>query len=205
MKVLMINGSPRKNSNTSLALNEMKKIFDQEGIEVVTVNVGKEALHGCMACGYCFKNGKCVFDDQVNETAKLFEEADGLVVGTPVYYAMPNGNLMAFLQRLFFSSHFDKRMKVGCGIMADRRGGATSTFDALNKFFTISEMPVASSGYWNMVYGTDPGEAAQDKEGMVTMRTLAKNMAFLMKSIALGKEAFGLPEKEKHEQTNFIR
>ena len=206
MKVLMINGSPRENGNTMLALSEMKAVFEKEGIETEVIQIGKKGVRGCIACGSCFRTGKCVFDDDlVNETAKKFEEADGLVIGSPVYYAQPNGSLSAFVQRLFFSSHFDKCMKVGACVVADRRGGAATTFDALNKYFTISEMPVASAGYWNMVYGSQPGEAAQDLEGMVTVRTLARNMAFLMKAIALGKEQYGLPEKEPHQQTNFIR
>lgn len=205
MKVLMINGSPHKNGNTATALQEMEKIFLQEGVETEIVQVGNQAVRGCIACGSCGKNGKCVFDDLVNETAPKFEECDGLVVASPVYYASANATLVAFLDRLFYSSHFDKRMKVGASVVAARRGGLSATFDELNKYFTITGMPVASSQYWNSVHGRTPGEAAQDEEGMQIMRTLAHNMTFLMKSIALGKETFGLPEKETPCHTNFIR
>ncbi len=205
MKVLMINGSPRANGNTALALAEMEKIFREEGIEVKTVHVGNLAVRGCIACGSCKKNGKCVFDDVVNELAPEFEACDGLVVGTPVYYASANATLVACLQRLFYSTSFNKTMKVGAGIAVARRGGLSSTFDELNKFFTISGMPVASSQYWNSVHGAAPGQAAADEEGLQIMRTLARNMAFLMKSIALGKEKYGLPEKEAPKHTNFIR
>lgn len=205
MKVLMINGSPRAKGNTALALAEMEKIFLEEGIEVEIVHVGNKDVRGCIACGSCKKNGKCVFDDVVNELAPKFEGCDGLVVGTPVYYASANATLMACLQRLFYSTSFNKTMKVGAGIAVARRGGLSSTFDELNKFFTISGMPVAASQYWNSVHGAAPGQAAEDEEGLQIMRTLARNMAFLMKSIALGKEKYGLPEKEPWKPTNFIR
>ncbi|MBQ8404224.1 MAG: flavodoxin family protein [Clostridia bacterium] len=205
MKVLMINGSPRAKGNTALALAEMEKIFLEEGIEVETVHVGNKDVRGCIACGSCKKNGKCVFDDVVNELAPKFEACDGLVVGTPVYYASANATLMACLQRLFYSTSFNKTMKVGAGIAVARRGGLSSTFDELNKFFTISGMPVAASQYWNSVHGAASGQAAEDEEGLQIMRTLARNMAFLMKSIALGKEKYGLPEKESPKHTNFIR
>ncbi|MBR1396758.1 MAG: flavodoxin family protein [Selenomonadaceae bacterium] len=205
MKVMMINGSPHAKGNTYLALDEMKKIFEAEDIEVNYVHIGNKPIRGCIACGQCMKKGKCVFDDDVNATAKIFEEADGLVVGTPVYFASANATTMAYLTRLFFSTSFDKRMKVGAAVVVSRRGGSSSTFDELNKFFTIREMPVASSQYWNMVYGLKPGDASQDAEGLQTMRTLARNMTFLMKSIALGKEKYGLPEKEEWTATNFIR
>lgn len=205
MKVLMINGSPRPNGNTATALREMEKIFAEEGIESEIVHVGNKDIRGCIACGGCGKLGKCVFDDMVNEIAPKFQACDGLVVGSPVYYASANATLIAFLTRLFYSTHFDKTMKVGAGVVAARRGGLSSTFDELNKFFTISGMPVASSQYWNSVHGREPGQAAGDEEGMQTMRTLARNMTFLMKSIALGKEAYGLPEKEEHIFTHFIR
>lgn len=205
MKVLMINGSPRPNGNTAVALREMETIFKAEGIETETVQVGNKAIRGCIACGKCAEKGKCVFDDAVNEIAPKFEACDGLVVGSPVYYASANATLVAFLTRLFFSTPFNKTMKVGAAVAVARRGGLSATFDELNKFFTISGMPVASSQYWNSVHGRGPGEAAQDAEGLQTMRTLAKNMAFLMKSIALGKEAYGLPEKEEHLWTHFIR
>lgn len=205
MKVLMINGSPRAEGNTFIALNEMKKIFDNEGIESQIVHIGNKAIRGCIACGSCYKNGKCVFDDSVNEIAPLFEKADGLVVGSPVYYAQANATLVAFMTRLFYSCHADKTMKVGAAVVAGRRGGLTATYDELNKFFAIAGMPIASGQYWNGVHGRDAGEAIKDEEGLQSMRTLAKNMAFLMKSIALGKEKFGLPEKEKPIRTNFIR
>lgn len=205
MKVLLVNGSPKKEGNTALALAEMEKVFVKEGIETVTVHVGNKDIRGCMACGKCSELGKCVFDDIVNEYAKIFEECDGMVVGSPVYYASANATLVAFLDRLFYSSHFDKTMKVGASVVVARRGGLSATFDQLNKYFTISGMPIASSQYWNSVHGCDPGEALQDAEGMQTMRTLARNMSFLMKSIKLGKEVYGLPEKEMHARTSFIR
>ena len=205
MKVLMINGSPKANGNTAVALEEMKQAFAAEGIEVESLHIGNLDIRGCTACGHCFETGKCVFDDAVNQAAALLESCDGLVVGSPVYYASANATLMAFLQRLFYSTRFDKTMKVGAAVVAARRGGLSSTFDELNKFFTISGMPVASSQYWNSIHGRAPGEAAKDGEGLQTMRTLAKNMSFLMKSIALGKEAYGLPEKEVRIATHFIR
>lgn len=205
MKVLMINGSPRVDGNTSIALKEMEQVFLQEGIEVETVQVGNQAVRGCVACGYCGKNGKCVFDDVVNELAPKFEEADGLVVASPVYYASANATLIAVLDRLFYSTHFDKTMKVGASVVCARRGGCSATFDELNKYFTISNMPVAPSQYWNSIHGREKGEAVQDEEGKQTMRVLARNMSFLMKSIALGKEQFGLPEKEERVATHFIR
>ena len=205
MKVLIINGSPHASGNTAIALNEMAKIFEAEGVEVKIVQVGNKAIRGCVGCGKCKELGRCIFSDIVNETAPLFEEADGLVIATPVYYSSANGTLVSFLDRLFFSTPFDKTMKVGASVVVARRGGASATFDELNKYFTISNMPVASSQYWNMVYGLVPGEAEQDGEGLQTMRTLARNMTFLMKSIALGKEKFGLPEKEPWISTHFIR
>ena len=205
MKVLMINGSPKANGNTAVALEEMKQVFAAEGIEVAYLHVGNLDIRGCTACGHCYQAGKCVFDDAVNQAAALFAECDGLVVGSPVYYASANATLVAFLQRLFYSTPFDKTMKVGAAVVAARRGGLSATFDELNKFFTISGMPVASSQYWNSIHGRTPGEAREDGEGLQTMRTLAKNMTFLMKSIALGKEAFGLPEKEPRIATHFVR
>lgn len=205
MKVLMINGSPKENGNTAAALNEMAKTFAEEGVDVEIVHVGTKAIRGCIACGKCGQLGKCVFDDLVNEVAVKFQEADGLVVGSPVYYASANATVVALLQRLFYSTHFDKTMKVGASVVAARRGGLSATFDELNKFFTISGMPVASSKYWNSIHGGAPGQALEDTEGLQVMRTLARNMSFLMKSIALGKEKYGLPEKEKGIFTNFIR
>lgn len=204
MKVLIINGSPRVNGNTSVALGEMEKVFAKNGIETEIIQVGSKEIRGCVSCGYCAKNGKCAFDDIANEIAVKFEECDGLVIGSPVYYASANSTLTALLDRLFYSSHFDKTMKVGASVAVCRRGGASATFDQLNKYFTISGMPVASSQYWNSVHGRAQGEASQDEEGLQTMRTLAENMTFLIKSIALGKEKFGIPEKEKKVFTNFI-
>ena len=205
MKVLMINGSPRVKGNTHVALSEMEKVFAKEGIETEILQVGNKPIRGCIACGSCAEKGKCVFDDLVNEAAPKFEACDGLVVGSPVYYASANATLVAFLTRLFYSTPFDKSMKVGAAVVAARRGGLSSTFDEINKFFTISGMPVASSQYWNSIHGRMPGEAREDGEGLQTMRTLARNMTFLMKSIALGKEKYGLPEKEVPCRTNFIR
>ena len=205
MKVLMINGSPRAEGNTALALREMEAIFREAGVDVTTMQVGNKAIRGCIACGKCAALGKCVFDDIVNELAPKFREADGLVVASPVYYASANATLIAVLDRLFYSTRFDKTMKVGASVVCARRGGCSATFDELNKYFTISGMPVASSQYWNSIHGRAPGEAEQDGEGRQTMRTLARNMTFLMKSIALGKEQFGLPEKEERIATHFIR
>ena len=205
MKVLMINGSPRVGGNTSIALAEMEKVFLEEGIEVETMQIGPKEVRGCVACNSCANLGRCVFDDAVNEAAPKFEAADGLVVASPVYYASAAGTLISFLDRLFYSTHFDKTMKVGASVVVARRGGLSATFDELNKYFTISGMPVASSRYWNSVHGRLPGEAAQDAEGLQTLRILARNMAFLMKSIALGKAQFGLPAREAPKQTNFVR
>ena len=205
MKVLLINGSPKANGNTALALNEMAKIFAEQGIETELIHVGNKDIRGCTDCFFCHEAGKCVFDDLVNEVASKFEECDGMVVASPVYYASANGTLVSFLDRLFYSCHAPKSMKVGASVAVARRGGCSSTFDQLNKYFTICGMPVASSQYWNSVHGGAPGQAEQDAEGMQTMRTLARNMTFLMKSIALGKEAYGLPEKEAPAYTNFIR
>ena len=205
MKVLMINGSPRKGGNTSIALAEMEKIFKSEGIETETVQIGAMDIRGCIACGTCAKKGSCVFDDIVNETAPKFEEADGLVIASPVYYASANGTLISFLDRLFYSTPFSKSMKVGASIAVARRGGTSATYDELHKYFGIMGMPIATSTYWNSVHGGAPGDAEQDLEGLQTMRTLARNMIFLMKSIALGKEKYGLPEAEAIIRTNFIR
>ena len=205
MKVLLINGSPNARGNTAIALAEMAKVFESEGIETENIHVGNKAVRGCIACRKCAEKGRCVFDDLVNETAPKFEAADGIVVGSPVYYAGPNATVQAFLDRLFFSTRFDKTMKVGAAAVVCRRGGASASFDRINKYFTISGMPVASSQYWNSVHGGAPGEAVQDDEGMQTMRVLARNMAFLIKSIALGREKYGLPEKEERVYTHYIR
>ncbi len=205
MKVLMINGSPRKNSNTGIALAEMEKVFHKNGIETIVMQIGAMDIRGCMGCGYCFKNGRCAMDDIVNETAQKLKEADGVVIGSPVYYAAANGTLVSFLDRLFYSTQFSKCMKVGASVAVARRGGCTATFDQLNKYFTISGMPVASSQYWNAVHGRRVGEAAEDAEGLQTMRFLAENMSFLIKCIALGREQFEIPEREPWTPTHFIR
>lgn len=205
MKVLIINGSPRKCGNTALALAQVAEVLEKEGLEVVNYQIGSKSIRGCTACNYCKLNGHCVFNDDVVELATLFEQADGVIVGSPVYYASANGSLVSLLDRLFYSTSFDKRMKVGASVAVARRGGCSATFDQLNKYFTISGMPIASSQYWNSVHGLLPGEVEQDKEGMQTMRTLAHNMAFLVKSIALGREKFGLPPKEDVTPTHFVR
>ena len=205
MKVLLINGSPKANGNTAYALELMAEVFAAQGIETETIQVGSRDIRGCIGCGKCHQAGKCVFDDLVNEVAPKLEAADGIVVGSPVYYASPNGTLISFLDRLFYSSSCDKRMKVGASVVVARRGGCTAAMDVLNKYFTISQMPVAPSCYWNMIHGGAPGDAQQDAEGIRTMRTLAKNMAFLMRSIAQEKEENGLPEPEPRAVTNFIR
>lgn len=205
LKVLILNGSPRAEGNTSIAIREMEEIFAKEGVETESVQVGSLTVRGCIACGSCYKTGKCVIDDVVNELAPKFEAADGLVVASPVYFASANATLVACLDRLFYSTNFDKTMKVGASVVCARRGGCSAAFDELNKYFTISNMPVASSQYWNSIHGRAKGEAELDEEGRQTMRVLARNMAFLMKSIALGKERFGLPEKEQKVSTHFIR
>ena len=205
LHVLLLNGSPRANGNTSIALKELENTFHAQGVETETVLLGNKDIRGCIACYSCKKNGKCVFDDIVNELAPKFEASDGLVIASPVYFASANATLIACLDRLFYSTSFDKTMKVGASVVCARRGGCSAAFDELNKFFTVSNMPVVSSQYWNSVHGRDMGEAVMDEEGLQTMRTLANNMTFLMKSIALGKEAYGLPEKEPTIHMNFVR
>ncbi len=205
MKVLLINGSPRPQGNTYTALREMEQVFAQAGIETEMLHIGSKDIRGCIACGKCSESGKCVFDDIVNQAAPKFEECNGLVVGSPVYYASANATLVAFLTRLFYSTSFDKTMKVGAAVAAARRGGLTATYDELNKFFGISGMPIVSGQYWNGIHGTAPGEAKEDAEGLQMMRTLANNMIFLMRSIQLGKEKYGIPAKEPAQRTNFIR
>lgn len=205
MKVLLINGSPRARGNTQMALEEMIKVFEQENIEVELVHIGQQAIRGCVACMSCKKTGHCVFDDAVNEVAKKFEECDALVVGTPVYYGSANATLIAFLTRLFYSTSFDKTMKVGASVVVARRGGISATYDEINKFFAISGMPIASSQYWNAIHGRAPGEVQEDLEGLQTMRVLARNVSFLVKCIHDGKEKYGLPEKEAFQATHFIR
>ena len=205
MKVLLINGSPHSHGCTATALNEVAKTLNENGVETELIQVGHLDVRGCIACGQCRKLGHCVFNDIVCEVGEKFKEADGIVVGSPVYYASANGTLTSFLDRLFYSSNYDKCMKVGAAVVSARRGGNTATFDQLNKYFTISSMPVVSSQYWNQVHGNTAEEVVQDLEGMQIMRTLGRNMAFLIKSINLGKEQFGLPEKEPRVGTNFIR
>lgn len=205
MRVLLINGSPHTKGCTYTALCEVEKTLRKEGIETEIVQVGNKAVRGCIGCNQCKSTGKCVFDDLVNEVAPKFEKSDGIVIGSPVYYASANGNLISFLDRLFYSTPFEKRMKVGAAVVSARRGGCTATFDELNKYFTISEMPVVSSQYWNQVHGSTPEDVQKDEEGLQIMRTLGRNMAFLMKSIALGKEKLGIPEREARVATNFIR
>ena len=205
MKVLLINGSPKSHGNTAFALSQMAEVFTAQDIEAEIVHIGHLPIRGWVACTSCYKTGTCTIDDIVNECAAKLEAADGMVVASPVYFASANATLIAFLDRLFYSTHFDKRMKVGASVAVARRGGCSSTFDELNKYFTISGMPVASSHYWNSIHGAAPGEAQQDLEGIATIRNLAKNMAFLMKSIALGKETYGIPEYDPRKRTNYIR
>ncbi len=205
MKILVLNGSPRPNGNTALAIAEMKKIFDAEDVACEIINVGQEDIRGCVACLKCRELGKCVFDDTVNVIADKFREADGLLIASPVYFASANATLIALLDRLFYSSSFDKTMKVGAAFAVARRSGLTATVDELQKYFSISSMPIATARYWNNLHGAKPGEAAEDAEGMQTARILARNMVFLMKSIALGKEKYGLPQAEAPIKTGFVR
>ena len=205
MKALLINGSPHANGCTFTALNIVAEELQKNGIETEIVHIGNKDIRGCIACGKCAELGRCVFNDMVNEVAPKFEQADGLVVGSPVYYAGPNGTLTNLLDRLFFSTPFDKRMKVGAAVVSARRGGTTAAFDRLNKYFTISEMPIVSSRYWNMVHGHTPADVMQDEEGVQIMRILGRNMAFLIRAIATERERNGLPEKEVTKYTNFIR
>ena len=202
-KVLLLNGSPKADGCTATALKEMIKVFDEEGIETEIIHVGNKDIRGCVACGYCEKNGKCVVNDLVNEVAPKFEAADGLVVGSPVYYASPNGTILSFMDRLFYSTSFSKHMKVGAAVVSCRRGGNTASFDVLNKYFTISGMPVASSTYWNQVHGFSAEDVKKDLEGLQTMRNLARNMAFMIKAFADAKEKYGLPEVERGSFTSF--
>lgn len=205
MNVLLLNGSPHAKGSTYTALHEMEEVFSQEGIQAEIIHVGNLPIRGCIACGSCKKAGKCVFDDAVNAVAEKFRDADGLVVGAPVYYGSANATLVALLQRLFYSTPFNKTMKVGAAVASARRGGLTATFDELNKFFTISGMPVASGQYWNGIHGNNAEEAQQDGEGLQMMRTLARNMSFLMKAIAQETELSGIPVRESKISTNFIR
>ena len=202
-KVILLNGSPHANGCTATALGEMIKVFQEEGIETELIHVGNKSIRGCISCNRCSETGKCVFDDLVNEVAPKFAEADGLVVGSPVYYAGPNGTILSFMDRLFYSTSFSKQMKVGAAVVSCRRGGNTATYDVLNKYFTISSMPVASSTYWNQVHGFTAEDAKKDLEGLQTMRNLARNMAFMIKAFADAKEKYGYPEMEKSCFTSF--
>ena len=205
MKVLLINGSPKEKGNTAFALEQMAEVFAEQGIETEMIHVGNLLIRGCQGCGACYKIGHCVIDDIVNETAEKLDAADGMVVGSPVYYASPNGTLLSFLDRLFYSCSADLRMKVGASIVCARRGGTTAAMDVLNKYFTISEMPVASSTYWNIIHGAKPGQAAEDAEGIRTVRNLAKNMSYMIKAFAAAKDTVELPAPEPKAFTNFIR
>ena len=203
MKVLLINGSPHHTGCTSRALKEVSDTLNREGIDTETIYIGGNEIRGCTSCGYCRKNGKCAFNDIVNEISIKFRECDGIVIGTPVYYAGMNGTLKSFLDRLFYSANFDKSFKVGCAVISSRRAGSTSAFDEVNKYFTISNMPIVSSTYWNEVHGKEYDDVNNDLEGLQTMRNLGRNMAFLIKSIDLGKEEFGVPKIERDYITNF--
>ena len=202
-KVILLNGSPHANGCTATALNEMIKVFQEEGIETELIHVGNKSIRGCISCNRCSETGKCVFNDLVNEVAPKFAEADGLVVGSPVYYAGPNGTILSFMDRLFYSTSFSKQMKVGAAVVSCRRGGNTATYDVLNKYFTISSMPVASSTYWNQVHGFTAEDAKKDLEGLQTMRNLARNMAFMIKAFEDAKQKYGYPEMEKSYFTSF--
>ena len=204
MKVLMLNGSPNINGCVMTALKEVEKSLNEEGIETEIITVGNKDIRGCIACNSCVRTGKCIFKDIVVEIASKFESSDGIIIGTPVYYAGSNGNLISLLDRLFYSSHFDKTMKVGAAVISSRRAGSTSAFDEINKYFTISNMPIVSSNYWNEVHGSKKEDVLKDKEGLQTMRNLGKNMAFLIKSIALGKEKYSLPKNEEKIVTSFV-
>lgn len=205
MNVLLINGSPNPRGCTYTALSIVAEELNAQGIETKIVQVGQKNLRGCIGCRRCKQTGKCVFDDEVNQMAPLFEAADGLVIGSPVYFGSPNGGMMSFLDRLFYSTLFDKRMKVGASVVSARRGGNSASFDVLNKYFMISEMPVVSSRYWNMVHGYTPEDVMKDEEGVATMRVLGRNMAFLIKSIQFGKNEMGLPDVVPPVHTHFIR
>ena len=205
MKVLLINGSPREQGNTYTALNEVAKALNGEGVETEIISIGKKAVQGCIACGMCGRTGRCTFhDDLYFEVMRAIKDGiDGLIIGSPVYYGGPNGSLCALLDRVFYSLGSDLRYKPGASIVVCRRGGASAAFDRLNKYFTILNMPVVSSQYWNMAYGQTPGQAAQDEEGMQTMRTLGRNMAWMIKRLDVAHQ--GHPEIEPQVRTNFIR
>ena len=202
-KVILLNGSAHQHGCTAPALDEMIKVFEAEGVETELIQVGTKEIRGCIGCNKCFEAGKCTFDDLVNEVAPKFEAADGLVVGSPVYYSSPNGNIVSFMDRLFYSAHFSKHMKVGAAVVSCRRGGSTASFDVLNKYFTISGMPVASSTYWNQVHGFTAEDVKKDLEGLQTLRNLARNMSFMIKAFADAKEKYGYPEVESGCFTSF--
>jgi len=203
MKVVILNGSPRIDGCTARALKEVEKTLNEEGVETETFTVGNKNIRGCISCNSCKTKGRCIFDDLVNEIATKFENADGLLVGTPVYYAGSNGTIISLLDRLFYSTHFDKTMKVGAAVLSSRRAGSTSAFDEINKYFTITNMPIVSSSYWNEVHGFSKDDVEKDLEGLQTMRNLGRNMAFMIKSIKLGKEKYGLPKNERGSFTSF--
>jgi multimeric flavodoxin WrbA len=205
MKVLIINGSPRLEGNSSRLVKELTSVFDKENVEVDLYQIGNKAIRGCMACGYCYTHGECVFKDDVNDLAKRFEQADGLIVLAPVYYGSANGSVISLLDRLFYSSHFDRRFKVGAAFAIARRAGTTATFDELNKYFALNQMPIASGRYWNNGFGREQGQIEEDLEGLQNARIVARNMTFLMRGIALAKEKYGLPEKEEITYTHFIK
>lgn len=205
MKVLIINGSPRLEGNSTRLVKELTSVFDKENVEVDLYQIGNKAIRGCMACGYCYTHGECVFKDDVNDLAKRFEQADGLIVIAPVYYGSANGSVISLLDRLFYSSHFDRRFKVGAAFAIARRAGTTATFDELNKYFALNQMPIASGRYWNNGFGREQGQIEEDLEGLQNARIVARNMAFLMRGIALAKEKYGLPEKEEITYTHFIK
>lgn len=204
MKVIMINGSPRIGGNCSFALSQARQIFEREGVEVKLYELGGKDIRGCIACSSCRKSGKCVFDDLVNQIAEDFKDADGMMVASPVYFASANGSVLSLLQRLFYSTPYSKKFKVGAGIAVARRAGTVSTFEQINRFFSISEMPIVTSNYWNDVFGREKGEAKEDKEGIAVMHNLARNMVYLMRAIAEEKKRSELPKTER-EMTNFIR
>ncbi|MCR4675191.1 MAG: flavodoxin family protein [Lachnospiraceae bacterium] len=202
-KVILLNGSAHQHGCTATALDEMIKVFEAEGVETELIQVGVKDIRGCISCGKCSEIGKCVFDDLVNEVSPKFEKADGLVVGSPVYYGSPNGTILSFMDRLFYSTSFSKHMKVGAAVVSCRRGGNTASFDVLNKYFTISGMPVASSTYWNQVHGFTAEDVKKDLEGLQTMRNLARNMSFMMKAFSDAKDKYGYPQVESEFFTSF--
>lgn len=203
MKVILLNGSPHIKGCTARAMREVEQTLNNEGIQTELINVGNKDIRGCISCRRCVEKGKCVFDDVVNEIAGKFEKSDGIVIGTPVYYAGANGTILSLMDRLFYSAKFDKSMKVGAVVISSRRAGSTSAYDEINKYFGISNMPIVTSSYWNEVHGATEEDVEKDLEGLQTMRNLARNMAFIIKSIKLGKEEYGLPKNERGRFTSF--